>query len=54
LPAKEDGQVKGLVPHLVDGRLSILRYADITVLFLDHDIEQAKNMKLILCTFEQL
>ena len=24
------------------------------VLFLDHDIEQAKNMKLLLCTFEQI
>jgi hypothetical protein len=24
------------------------------VLFLDHDIEQARNMKLLLCTFEQL
>ena len=52
--AKEDWQIKGVVPHLVDGGLSILQYADDTVLFLDHDIEQAKNMKLLLCTFEQL
>ena len=40
--------------HLVDGGLSILQYADNTVLFLDPNIEQAKSMKLILCTFEQL
>lgn len=30
---KEDGQLNGLVPHLVDGGLSILRYADDTILF---------------------
>jgi hypothetical protein len=50
---KEDGQIKGVVPHLVDGGLSILQYVDDTVLFLDHDIEQAKNMKLLLSAFEQ-
>ena len=52
--AKENGQVKGVVPHLVEDGLSILHYADDTMLFLDHDIEQAMNMKLLLCTFEQL
>ena len=52
--AKEDWQIKGVVPHLVDGGLSILQYADDTVLFLDHYIEQAKNSKLLLCTFRQL
>jgi hypothetical protein len=25
--AKEDGQVEGLIPHLVDGGISILQYA---------------------------
>jgi hypothetical protein len=37
---KVDGQIKGLVPHLVDHGLSISHYADDTVLILDHDIEQ--------------
>jgi hypothetical protein len=32
--AKADGQFDGLVPHLVDGGLSILQYADDTVVFL--------------------
>ena len=50
--AKEDGQVKGVVPHLVGERLSILQYADDTIIFLDHDIDKAKNMKLLLCLFE--
>lgn len=52
--AKEHGQVKGVVPNLIDGGLSILQYADDTIIFIDHDIEQAKNLKLLLCVFEQL
>jgi len=52
--AKEDGQFDGVVPHLIDGGLSILQYADDTVLFLDHNLESARNMKLILCAFEQI
>ena len=52
--AKEDGQVGGLVPHLVEGGVSILQYADDTILFMEHDIAKAVNMKLILAFFEQL
>jgi hypothetical protein len=52
--AKEDGQVSGLIPHLLDGGVSILQYAHDTIIFLDHDLEKALNMKLILCIFEQL
>jgi hypothetical protein len=52
--AKEDGQIRGLVPHLVDGGLSILQYADDTILFMEHDLDQEANMKLLLCAFEQL
>jgi hypothetical protein len=52
--AKADGQIRGVIPHLVDDGLSILQYADDTIIFLDHDLEQAKNLKLLLCAFEQL
>jgi hypothetical protein len=52
--AKDDGQVRGLAPHLVDGGISILQYVDDTVLFMENDLEQATNMKLLLCAFEQL
>jgi hypothetical protein len=52
--AKADGQVVGLIPHLVDGGVSILQYADDTILFMEHDLEKALNMKLVLCIFEQL
>lgn len=52
--AKVDGQVSGVVPHLVDDDLSILQYADDTILFMEHNLEKACNMKLLLCAFEQL
>jgi hypothetical protein len=52
--AKEDGQVSGLIPHLVDGGVSILQYADDTIILIEHDIEKALSMKLVLCIFEQL
>jgi hypothetical protein len=45
--AKEDGQVEGLIPHFVDGGVSILQYADDTIIFMEHDLEKALNMKLI-------
>ena len=35
--AKEAGQVEGVIPHLVQDGLSILQYADDTVLFMSHD-----------------
>jgi hypothetical protein len=42
-----------VVPHLIDGGLSILQYADDTILFMDHDLEEIRNLKLILTSFEQ-
>jgi len=52
--AKADGQIRGVIPHLIDDDLSILQYTDDTIIFIDHDLEQAKNLKLLLCAFEQL
>jgi hypothetical protein len=52
--AKEEHQFNGIVPHLIEGGLSILQYADDTVVFLDHNIEQARNVKLLLTVFEQM
>jgi len=51
--AKEAEQIRGVVPHLVDEGLSILQYANETIIFMDNDLERAKNMKLLLCAFEQ-
>jgi hypothetical protein len=50
--ASEDVQISGVVPHLIDGGLSILHYVDDTVLFMEHNLDRAFNMKLLLCTFE--
>ena len=52
--AKVNGQIDGVVSHIVDGGLSILQYADYTILFMDHDLEKARNLELILSAFEQL
>ena len=52
--AKNDGQIKGMIPYLLEDGLSILQYADDTIIFMDQDLEQAKNMKLLLSVFEQL
>jgi hypothetical protein len=47
--AKDDDQIKRVIPHLVEDGLSILQYAYDTILFIYHDLDQAKNMKLLLC-----
>ena len=36
--AKEAGQVEGVIPHLIQDGLSILQYADDTVIFMSHDV----------------
>jgi hypothetical protein len=33
--AKEENQFNGIIPHLIEGGLSILQYADDTGVFLD-------------------
>jgi hypothetical protein len=52
--AKSEGQFEGVVPHLVDGGLSIIQYADDTILFMEYDLKKVKNLKLILSAFEPL
>jgi hypothetical protein len=52
--AQVNGQIKGIIPHLVDDGLSILQYVDDMNVLLDQDLEQAKNLKIMLSAFEQL
>ena len=49
-------KVEGLVPHLVEGEggLAILQYADDSIFLLEDDLTSARNLKFILCLFEQL
>ena len=52
--AKEDCQVGRLIPHLVNGGVSILPYAYDAIIFMENNLESAVNMKLILCILGQL
>jgi hypothetical protein len=52
--AKAKEQFEGVIRQLVDDGLSILQYADDTILFREHDLKKARNMKLLLCAFEEL
>ncbi|WVZ81603.1 hypothetical protein U9M48_028958 [Paspalum notatum var. saurae] len=52
--AKSEGKVNGVIPHLVEDGFSILQYADDNVIFLDRNLEKARNMKVLLCVFEKL
>lgn len=38
--AKVDGQFASVVPHLLDDGLSVLKYADDTILFIENNLEQ--------------
>jgi hypothetical protein len=51
---KEEGHIARVVPHLVDNGISILQYADDTIIFMYHDLDKAQNIKLLLCAFEQV
>jgi hypothetical protein len=50
--AKNEGIIKGLIPHIITNGCCCLQYADYTI-FLD-DLEGARNLKFILCIFEQM
>jgi hypothetical protein len=41
--AKSDGQIEGLIPHTVDGGLSIRQYSNDTILFMEHDLGKEKK-----------
>jgi hypothetical protein len=46
--AKLDGLIEGVVPHLVDGGSYPSMRRDDTIRFMEHDLEKARNLKLIL------
>lgn len=50
--ARDAGEIKGLVPHLVNGGLTHLQYAYDTVLFLQVDDQPIINTKFIFYCFE--
>lgn len=51
--AQRQKLIAGLVPHLVDGGLAIIQYADDTIFLVQDNLENAGNLRFILCLFEQ-
>jgi hypothetical protein len=52
--AKRGGQISRAILNIIDDGLSILQYVDDTILFMDHNLEQTQNMKMLLAAFEQM
>lgn len=48
------GVIKGLVPHLFEGDLTHLQYADDTVLMLQYDPSNLRNIRMILSCYEAM
>lgn len=39
--AKQDNQIIGVVPHRVDGGFSIMQHANDSIIFMEHDLDNA-------------
>jgi hypothetical protein len=52
--AANENLIKGLGTELIAGGVISLQYADDTILFLDKDESQARNLKCILTCFEMI
>jgi hypothetical protein len=52
--ASDSGIIQGLVPHLVEGGLTHLQYADDTVILLEFSTENLQNIKFILSCYEAM
>jgi len=52
LKAQSNKLFYGLVSHIVEDGVAVLQYADDTIICLKHDIEGARNMKLLLYLYE--
>lgn len=46
------GYIKGVVPHLIEGGITHLQYADDTVIMMEGDAESIKNVKFLLYCIE--
>jgi hypothetical protein len=52
--AKDEGIIRGFIPHIIPNGCCCLQYADDTIFLLQDDLEGARNLKFILCLFEQM
>jgi hypothetical protein len=54
LHAQSNKLIVGLVDHIVPHGVVILQYADDTIICLKHDLEKARNLKLLLYLYEMM
>jgi len=47
--AQSNGLFCGLADHITENGVAVLQYADDTIICLKHNIEGARNMKLLTC-----
>jgi hypothetical protein len=52
--AQKNNLITVLISNLIPNGVAVLQYADDTIICLEHDLEKARNMKLLLYMFEQL
>ena len=50
--AQSNNLFLGLIDHIINKGVAVLQYADDTIICLDHNIEGARNMKLLLYMYE--
>jgi hypothetical protein len=48
IKAESSNLIRGLCPQLYPGGIISLQYADDTILFIDNDLEVARNLKWVL------
>jgi hypothetical protein len=54
IKAESSNLIRGLCPQLYPGGIISLQYADDTILFIENDVEVARNLKWVLTCFEQV
>jgi hypothetical protein len=52
--AQNNVLIVGLVDHIIPHGIAILQYANDTIICLKHDLEKARNMKLLLYLYEMM
>jgi hypothetical protein len=52
--AQDEGLIEGLIPHIIQNGCCCLQYADDTIFFIQNCLERARNLKFIMCLFENM
>jgi hypothetical protein len=52
--AQQNDLITGLVENLIPKGIAVLQYANDMIICLKHDLDKARNMKMLLYMFEQM